>query len=105
MAGGLWEGVQPLGRRAKQANDPMASLTWRTSPRRELPNAPVGSDIQDARPIEELVGFKESLFGLSHHIESLIEHPGRRRRLMARSHEALGGGLSQAKLVTDRLDA
>jgi hypothetical protein len=28
-----------------------------------------------------------------------------RGRLMARSHEALGGGLSQAKLVTDRLDA
>ncbi len=105
MAGGLWEGVQPLGLRAKQANDPLASLTWRASPRRELPRAPLTADVQDVRPTDQLVGFKESLFGLSHHIESLIEHPGRRGRLMARSHEALGGGLSQAKLITDRLDA
>ncbi|MDQ6646963.1 MAG: phospholipase [Pseudomonadota bacterium] len=105
MASGLWKGVQPLGRRAKQANDPLASLTWRTSPRRAIPEAPMAPDIQDPRVTDRLLGFKESLFGLSHHIESLIEHPGRRGELMARTHEALGDGWSQAKLATDRLDA
>ncbi len=52
-----------------------------------------------------LEGFKSSLFGLSHHLESLIEHPGRRGGLMARAHEALEDGWAQAKLATDRLDA
>jgi phospholipase C len=105
MAGGLWPGVEPLGRRAKQANDPLAGLAWRATPRRDLPEAPQARDIQDARPLGRLVGFAESLFGISHHIESLIEHSGRRGALMARAHEALGDGWSQAKLATDRFDA
>ncbi len=105
MASGLWPGVQPLGRRAKQANDPLTSLNWRTSPRVDLPEAPLAPDIQEVRPTDRLEGFKSSLFGMSHHIESLIEHPGRRSGLMARAHEALDDGLSQAKLATDRLDA
>ncbi len=105
MANGLWPGVQALGRRAKQANDPLASLAWRTSPRRDLPEAKPAPDIQDARRTDTLEGFKSSLFGLSHYLESLIEHPARRGGLMARAHEALDDGWSQAKLATDRLDA
>ncbi len=105
MANGLWPGVQPLGRRAKQANDPLASLAWRTSRRSDLPEAKVAPDVQDARRTDMLEGFKSSLFGLSHHLESLIEHPGRRGGLMARAHEALEDGWAQAKLATDRLDA
>ncbi|MGA8380028.1 MAG: hypothetical protein WB710_02745, partial [Stellaceae bacterium] len=54
---------------------------------------------------DRLVMFGESLFGLSYHLESLIEHSGRRGALMARAHEALGDGWSQAKLATDRFDA
>lgn len=42
---------------------------------------------------------------MSHHFQSLIQHPGRRGALMARAHEALEDGWSQAKLATDRLDA
>ncbi len=105
MASGLWPGVQPLGRRAAQANDPLASLVWRDGPRDDLPEAPVAPDIQDARVVERLEGFKESLFGLSHHLESLLLHSGRRSGLMARAHETLGDGWAQAKLATDRLDA
>ena len=105
MASGLWKGVKPLGQRAKQANDPLASLRWRSSPRRDMPEAPLAPDIQDARRTDQLEGFKESLFGLSHHLESLIEHPGSRGGLMARAHEALEDSWSQAKLATDRLDA
>ncbi len=105
MASDLWPGVRPLGRRAAQANDPLASLTWRAAPREDLPEAPVAPDIQDARLEDKLEGFKESLFGLSRHLESMIEHPGRRGGLMARAHEALKDGRAQAKLATDRLDA
>ncbi len=105
MASNLWKGVQPLGRRAQQANDPLASLTWRSAPRTDMPEAPVAPDIQDARRTDKLEGFKESLFGMSRHLESMIEHPGRRGGLMARAHEALDDGWSQARLATDRLDA
>lgn len=105
MASGLWPGVQPLGRRAQQANDPIASLTWRETPRADLPEAPVAPDIQPARLLPRLEGFKASLFGFSHHLESQITDPVRQRGLMARAHEALVDGLSQAKLATDRLDA
>lgn len=105
MASDLWPGVQPLGRRAQQANDPLASATWRATPRTELPEAPVAPDIQPARSVAKLEGFKESLFGLSHHLESRIKHAGRRGSLIARAHETLGDGTAQAKLATDRLDA
>ncbi len=103
MASGLW-GTTPLGRRAKQASDPVEALTWRPTPRVDLPEAPVAPDIQPARGIATLIGFKESLFGLSHHLESLIAHPAARLGLMARAHETLGDGRAQAKLATDRLD-
>lgn len=105
MAAGLWPGVQPLGRRARQANDPLASLTWREAPRTDLPEAPVAPDIQPARWLPTLSGFADSLFGLSHYLESQIKHSGRRGGLMARAHEALEGAGSQAALATDRLDA
>ncbi len=105
MASNLYQGVQPLGRRARQANDPLASLTWRKAPRSDLPEAPVAPDIQPARTVLTLQGFKESVFGLTHHLESEIKHPGRRAGLMARAHEALGDGWAQAKLATDRLEA
>ncbi len=105
MAAGLWRGVRPLGRRAEQANDPIAAVSWRETPRTDLPEAPVAPDIQPARGLATLEGFKESLFGLTNHLESQIKHPGRRLGLMARAHEALGDGLAQAKLATDRLDA
>ncbi len=104
LASGLWEGVQALGRRAAQANDPLAALTWRSTPRAYLPEAPLAPDVQDARRTDRLEGFKSSLFGFSHHLERLIEHPGKRGGLMARAHEALDDAWSQAKLATDRLD-
>jgi phospholipase C len=105
MASNLYQGVQPLGRRARQANDPLPSLTWRATPRTDLPEAPIAPDIQPARTVLTLEGFKESLFGLTHHLESEIKHPGHRASLMARAHEALGDGWAQAKLATDRLEA
>jgi phospholipase C len=104
MASEKWPGVTPLGRRAKQANDPLAALHWRATPRTDLPEAPVAPDIQPARHLPGLPGFKASLFGLSHHLESLIDHAGHRSALMARAHEALEGGMSQAKLASDRAE-
>lgn len=105
MAANKWPGVRPLGRRAEQANDPLAALTWRDTPRSDLPEAPIAPDIQPARAMPSLDGFKASLFGLTHHLESLIEHPGRRGGLMERAHEALSDAFGQAKLASDRLDA
>jgi phospholipase C len=105
MASGLWPGVQALGRRAKIANDPMHALNWRETPREDLPEATVSSDIQDARRIDTLEGFKASLFGMSRHLESLIEHAERRGALLARGHEALGDGWDQGKLAADRVGA
>ena len=105
MASGLWPGVRPLGARAQAANDPVAALRWRDTPRTDLPEAPVAPDIQPARAVGVLSGFAASLFGLTHHLESQLEHGGTKSGLMARAHEALDGGLSQAKLATDRLEA
>jgi phospholipase C len=105
MAANRFPGVQPLGRRAAQANDPLASVTWRATPRTDLPEAPVAPDIQDARRIDQLSGFKASLFGMSHYLQSLIEHTERRGALLARAHEALEDGWAQGNLATDRLDA
>ncbi len=104
MGSALWPGVKPLGRRAAEANSPLAGLTWRATPRSELPEAPVAPDIQPVRQVAKLEAFKASLFGFSHHLESRIAHPGRRASLMARAHEALEGGSAQAKLATDRLE-
>ena len=103
MAAGKWPGVTPLGARARQANDPLAELHWRGEPRTDLPPAPVAPDIQPARGVAGLTGFKASLFGLSHHLESLIEHAGHRAALMARAHEALGDSIGQGKLAVDRI--
>jgi len=102
MAAGRWPGVTPLGYRAEQANDPLAALRWRQTPRTDLAEAPVAADIQPARGLPGLEGFKASLFGLSHHLESLIDHAGNRGTLMARAHEALDDGMSQSRLATDR---
>jgi phospholipase C len=104
MAANKWPGVRPLGRRAQQANDPLAGLVWRKTPRTDLPEAPVAPDIQPARTVPGLRGFKASLFGLSRHLESVIDHAGRRGVLMARAHEALEDGESQAKLAVDRFE-
>ncbi len=104
MAAGQWQGVKPLGKRAKQANDPMAELKWRTTPRDDLPAAPIAPDIQPASPLPGIQGFKQSLFGLSHHLESLIDHTGHRSALMARAHEALHDSMGQGRLITDRID-
>lgn len=103
MAAGKWPGVTPLGRRAQAANDPLASLRWRRTPRTDLPEAPVAPDIQPARSLPGVAGFKSSLFGLTHHLESLIGHTGNRGALMARAHEALDDSMSQARLATDRI--
>lgn len=102
MASNLWPGVRPLGARAAQANDPLGELQWRSTPRAPLPEAPVAADIQPARVLPGLVGFKASLMGLSHHLESLLDNGGQRSRLMARAHEALGDTHAQAGLATDR---
>ncbi len=104
MAAGKWPGVQPLGRRAQQANDPLAELKWRRQPRTDLPEAPVAPDIQPAQTLPGIQGFKASLFGLSHHLESLIDHAGSRGSLMARAHEALDDSHGQGRLVTDRVE-
>ncbi len=103
MASGLWPGVTPLGRRAALANDPIAAMMWRETPRTDLPAAGFAPDIQPARSVAVLEGFKASLFGFSHHVESAIGHAGHREGLMQRAHEALNDGLSQAKLATDRV--
>lgn len=103
MAAGKWPGVKPLGRRAEQANDPLEGLPWRSEPRTDLPEAPVAPDIQPAVTLPGLAGFKQSLFGLSHHLESLIDHAGNRGTLMSRAHEALSHSHDQGKLVTDRV--
>ena len=103
MASNLYPGVKTLGARAAAANDPVAGLAWRETPR-EMPECPVAPDIQPARTVPALDGFKASLFGFSHHLESLIGHDGHRAALMARAHEALGEGWDQARLATDRLD-
>ena len=105
MASNLWPGVKALGRRAEQANDPLAQLKWRDKPRTDLPEAPIAPDIQPARQVAVLEAFKASLFGLSQHLESQISDPAKRRGLMVRAHEALGDGWAQARLATDRLDA
>ncbi|MGH7056684.1 MAG: alkaline phosphatase family protein [Acetobacteraceae bacterium] len=105
MASELWPGVKPLGRRAAQANSPLAGLAWRNSARTDLPEAPVAPDIQPARQVAGLEAFKASLLGFSRHLESRITHPGHRSALMGRAHEVLEDGVAQAKLATDRLDA
>ncbi len=104
MAAAKWPGIKPLGRRAAQANDPLAGLAWRETPRADMPEAPTAPDIQPARSMPGLQGFKASLFGLSHHLERLIDHAGTRSGLMARAHEALEDSLAQGKLATDRLE-
>ena len=103
MAAGLWKGVKPLGERARQANDPLAALQWRASPRRDLPEAQRATDLQAARRTDVLEGFKASLFGMSGHFQSQIKHAGRRGHLQARAHEAHGDAWDQAKLATDRI--
>ena len=105
MACSKWPGVKPLGRRAAQSNDPLAGLVWRQTARTDLPKAPVAPDIQPAEALPGIQGFKASLFGFSHHLESLIGHAGRRGGLMARAHEALDDSLGQGRLVTDRIEA
>jgi len=104
MAAEKWPGVRPLGRRAEAANNPLAELKWRETPRTDLPEAPVAPDIQPAAVLPGLQGFKASLFGLSHHLESLIDHAGHRSTLMARAHEALEDSHRQGRLVTDRIE-
>src|SRR3954447_19071755 len=105
MAAETWAGVQPLGRRARQANNPLASLRWRETPRTDMPEAPIAPDIQPAQALAGIKGFKTSLFGLSHHLESLIDHAGHRGRLMARAHEALEDSHIQGRLIADRVEA
>lgn len=105
MASNLWPSVRPLGRRAEQANDPVAAATWRSTPRTDLPVAPTAPDIQDARPVDRLEGFKESLFGMSHYFESMLSDSPRRTGLMSRTYEALEDGWKQAQLATDRINA
>ncbi len=103
MAATLWPGVQPLGRRATQANDPLENLAWRDSPR-AMPPAPYAPDIQPARGVPTLTGFKASLMGMSHHLESEVR-AGAKAGLMSRAHEALDDGFAQARLATDRAAA
>jgi phospholipase C len=103
MAAETWRDVKPLGRRAAQANNPLASLRWRDTPRTDMPEAPIAPDIQPAWALPNVKGFKTSLFGLSHHLESLIGHAG--HHLMARAHEALDDSHSQGRLITDRVEA
>lgn len=104
MASELWHGVTPLGRRAAAARSPLEGLSWRRTPRTDMPEAPVAPDIQPARQLLWLEGFKRSLYGFSHHLESQIGHPGRRAGLMRRKHEALADGTAQARLAIDRLE-
>lgn len=104
MAAEKWPKVKPLGRRAAQANNPCADLKWRDTPRNDLPECPIAPDIQPARALPGVQGFKASLFGLSHHLESLIDHAGHRGALVARTHEALNDSMSQGRLITDRIE-
>ena len=104
LAAGKWPGVKPLGLRAQAANDPMKELTWREQPRTDMPPAPVAPDIEPAHPLPGVKGFKASIYGLSHYLESLIDHPAHRNSLMARAHEALDDSHGLGRLVTDRVE-
>jgi phospholipase C len=104
LAAGKWPGVKPLGQRAQAANDPMKELTWRERPRTDMPPAPVAPDIEPAHPLPGVQGFKASIYGLSHYLESLIDHPAHRGSLMARAHEALDDSHGLGRLVTDRVE-
>jgi phospholipase C len=104
MAASKWPRVKTLGRRAAVANDPLAELKWRDAPRTDLSEAPLAPDIQPARALPGIQGFKASLYGLSHHLESLIDHAGNRGRLMARVHEALTDSHGQGRLITARIE-
>jgi phospholipase C len=105
MAANLFLGVHPLGRRAEVANDPLQSVTWRATPRTDLPQAIIPPDIAAAVREPVLAAFKASLFGLTHHLESRITSTAHRTALMLRAHEALEDSWAQAKLATDRLEA
>jgi phospholipase C len=105
MAANLWPGVQPLRARAAAANDPLAGLAWRDTPRTDLPIASIATDMQSPWNLPQLGGFKASLFGMSHHLERLIEHHGTREGLMHRAHEGLGDAMDQGLLATDRFAA
>lgn len=39
---------------------------------------PIAPDIQPAHALPGIQGFTASMFGLSHHLESLIDHVGNR---------------------------
>jgi phospholipase C len=104
MASEKWPRVRPLGRRALVANDPVAELAWRRKARADLPEAPIAPDIQPAQALPGIQGFKASLFGMSHHLERLIDHAGSRNALMARAHQALEDSHTQGRLVTDRIE-
>ncbi len=98
-------GVRPLGRRAAQANDPLDGLRWRATPRPDLPEAAVAPDVAEAVREPWLRGFKTSLFGLSHHIESRVRSATHRSALMLRAHEAFADAWGAAQVATARFDA
>ncbi len=105
MCADLYPGVQPLGRRAAAARNPLACLKWRASPRADLPRATVRDDVAGALREPVLRGFKASLFGLSHHLESRIRSSAHRSALMARAHESMEDAWAAAGLATDRVAA
>ena len=104
LAAGKWPNVTPLGRRARAANDPLQALTWREQPRTDMPVAPIAPDIQPARALPGIQGFKASIYGLSHYLESLIDHAGNKGSLMARAHEGLEDSHGLGRLITDRIE-
>lgn len=105
LAGQLWPGVVPPGARAKQANSPLDALTWRDTPRRAIPPAPVKQDLVAVRSQPALTGQKQALFAFSQYLESQVADPAKRSGLVGRSHEAMGGTFAQGKLATDRAAA
>jgi phospholipase C len=104
MACGLWLGVQPLGARTAAAKSPLEALAWRTTPRTDMPPAPIAT-AQPAPATAALTGQRESLLGYSQYLESKLPEGPAKAGLMARSHEAMGGTASQSALARDRVEA
>ncbi len=95
MAANLWPGVRPLGRRAAQANDPLASPHLARDAAHRSAGGAGCSPTSSLRPASRRRSraSRNCSSACSSHLESEITHAVTRGGLMARAHEALGDGL------------
>ncbi|MGH7057575.1 MAG: alkaline phosphatase family protein [Acetobacteraceae bacterium] len=99
----LW-GVAPLGRRAAEANSPLAALALRDRPRSDLAPVPIADmTLPGARP--SLNRQTQALFAFSQYLESQIRDSGTREKLMLHAHTAMAGAAPAGRLAVARLEA